>query len=823
MRLYPFLLLTLLLLGATLSAQSNQNYFDRCQQLDTFFAHEYQAETDCWDNDFIKYQRWKWIWRDRVLPDGHFPNLEQQWQVSKALRSNQAARGNSISWNFEGPDRNTGGGYWGMGRTKHVAFHPTNPDLFYVGTPDGGIWKTTNGGLQWTTLGDELPYLPVGIIRIDHQQPDTLYITLGGKNGWWEWGLGVYKSTDGGASWAPTGLSNQLDEFWVVYSLEMHPTNPQTLVAATNKGLWKTTDGGINWEKKMEGEIVDFKYKPNDPNTTYAAYHNYWEKDQVFKSYDGGETWTQISDFTISQNDIRLAVSPVAPDLLGVKMSNGKQFWLSKNSGQSFEYRSAFPEDWQFNFSPTDSNVVYTAGVVVYKSTDQGLTWNQITNWYNNGQHPEVHADVHDIVHYPHNPNLIFFCNDGGIYRYHESANNWTDLSNGLGIAQFYRISVSENGLFRLAAGSQDNGGWLRKGGSTWIHTNGGDAMTQAIDPGNSNILFTEYYGGNELYRSTNSGQSLQTITQNLPDDPSGDWVTPFIMNPQRSASMLYGFHDIYRTFDRGDHFHKLTNNLTGSVDNKLRDVRYAPSDTNIIVATWRNKLYRSTNGGQTWVTRTIPGNEDITRVAIHPEQPGQMWVCKAGYEAGKKVYKSYNNGALWINISENLPNVPINCVLYDAPTNYLFIGTDIGVFYSDATEIDWQLYGQGLPAVWVLDLQIRQASRVLYAGTHGRGVWSVPVDLITSTVPTALPATDFKIYPNPAGDQLYVQCDHLSKGGHLVLMDALGRPVLNREVQSIDQSPVLVSLSGLPPGLYALHYRGWDGQFQVSKTLLKQ
>lgn len=811
-----------LFVSIALSAQesdhprTNQNYFDICRQMDEWFETEYVPETDCWDDEWVKYQRWKYTWRDRVMPDGSFPPLAEQYDTYRRLQTGSVSRNNSPEWKLEGPKKNTGGGYWGMGRTKHVAFHPTNPDIFYVGTPDGGIWKTFDSGTNWISLGDHLPYLPVGIIRIDAQHPDTLYISLGGKSGWWEWGLGIYKSTDGGATWAPSGLNYALSDNWVIYALEISPDNPQMLLAATNKGLWKTADGGANWTKKMDGEITDLKLKPDDATVAYAVLHNYWEHDNLFKSTNSGDTWTQSTNFTETQNDTKIIVTPAAPEWVGLRMSNGKKFWLSKEAGQNFEYRSELPEDAILSFSPSDSNIIYTSGVVVFRSVDQGATWEQITHWYNNGIHPEVHADVHDIVHYPHAPKTLFFCNDGGIYRHNEQTNSWTDLSNGLGIAQFYRIAVSETGFFRLAAGSQDNGGWLRKGSTIWSHTNGGDAMTQAIDPTNSNIMFTEYYGGNAIYRSTDSWFSNTTISDNLPDDPSGDWVTPFVMNPLRPASMLFGFHDIYRTYDRGDHYDIISQNLTGSVDNKIRDVRYAPSDTNIIVASWSNKMYRTTNGGQSWVTRTVTGNEGVTRLAVHPSNPAIIWATKGGYEANKKVFKSTNGGTVWANISTNMPNVPVNCIIYDSLTNYLIAGTDIGVFYTDANTINWQPYGQGLPNVWVLDLQIRQVTRTLYVGTHGRGVYSAPMDLITSAGPEPA-AADFSISPNPAQNVLHINA--VPASSHIAMYDMMGRNVLSQNMAQ--EGMATVAVGQLPQGIYAVHITNKAGQLLAVKRVM--
>ncbi|MFN0034171.1 MAG: VPS10 domain-containing protein [Saprospiraceae bacterium] len=798
---------------------SSRNYLEICQQLDAYFAEEYDAGADaeCWDNQFVKYQRWKWWWRDRVQADGSFPNLRAQWldhQKHFAAPAAAQNRGGQPVWKSEGPAKNPNGGYWGMGRTKHVAFHPTDPLTFFVGTPDGGLWKTSDGGQNWAPLGDGLPYLPVSVILINPQQPETMYISLGDKGGWWNWNLGVYRSTDGGNTWAPTGLDWELSEENVIYNMVMSSANPQVIFAATNRGIRRTTDGGDTWATLRTGEYTDIKFRPGNDSTLYAAHHDYWGTSQVVKSTDGGDTWAQISDFQTSQNDLRLAVSPLMTDWLGVHFSNGKRFLLSKDGGSTFTDNAAPEDDWGvFNFSASDSNLVYLCGVSVSRSSDQGATWEKITHWYNDGFHAEVHADAHDLVHSPHNPSELWYCNDGGLYRYDEPSQTWTDLSDGLAIAQFYRIAVSEAGQLRIAAGSQDNGGWLRIQ-SGWRHTNGGDAMCQIIDPTNVNIIFTEYYGGNDIYRSTDGYATDVNIANNIPGEPSGDWVTPFILNPQNPQTFIVAFEDVFRSFDRGDHFHKISENLTGNADADLRDVAMSPSDTNFIVATRQNRVYKTTDGGQTWTNKSVSTTEDITRIAIHPSNPQQMWVTKSGYAPGRKVYKTVNGWLSFQNISGNLPNVPMNCILYDSLTNYLLVGTDIGVFYSDADQIDWKPYGLGMPAVYVLDLKIRQATRKLYAGTHGRGVYSIDLETLVGTGDPAPTTLEARVFPNPARNVVLFKTEPGQIfEGEIGVFDGMGRQVLRKKVARQPLAEVVLDVATLPTGFYFLQAVSSDGR----------
>lgn len=805
---------------------TSRNYFEICQQLDAYFAEEYNAADDeeCWDNQYVKYQRWKAWWRDRVQTDGSFPNLRAQWlEYQKHFKAGAQSRDNQPTWTNEGPFKNPNGGYWGMGRTKHVAFHPTDPQTFFVGTPDGGLWKTTDGADNWSPIGDGLPYLPVSVILIDFQHPDTMYISLGDKGGWWNWNLGVYRSTDGGNSWTPTGLDWELSEENVIYNMVMSPSNPQVIFAASNRGIRRTVDGGANWVTLRTGEYTDIRYRPGTDSVLYAAHHDYWGTSQVVKTTDYGETWTKVSDFQTSNNDLRLAVSPLMTDWLGVHFSNGKRFLLSKDGGLTYTDNAAPEDDWGvFNFSASDSNIIYLAGVSVSRSIDQGATWEKITHWYNDGMHDEVHADAHDMVHSPHSNTELWYCNDGGLYRYDEQTQDWTDLSDGLAIAQFYRIAISEAGTLKIAAGSQDNGGWLRAFG--WKHTNGGDAMCQIIDPTNGNIMYTEYYGGNDIYRSTNGYLTDVNIADNIPGQPSGDWVTPFILNTQNPKTFLVGFEDVFRSYDRGDNFHQISQNLTGGPDNDLRDISMSLTDTNFIVATRSNRVYKTSNGGQNWSSRLVSTTEDITRIAIHPSNNNRMWVTKSGYATGKKVFTTTNGWLTAQNISGNLPNVPANCILYDSITNYLVVGTDIGVFYTDADQINWKPYGEGMPAVYVLDLKIRQATRKLYAGTHGRGVYSVDFQTVVGTNNPDKNQLEAKIFPNPARNVLMFKSDSNQYfEGKIELFDAMGRQVMRKNIARQILSDVVLDVAALPTGLYFLRASNQQGQTVLREKMVKE
>ncbi|MDQ3142212.1 MAG: hypothetical protein M3Q56_08195 [Bacteroidota bacterium] len=682
------------------------------------------------DDEKVKLERWKWYWRDRVHPDGSFPDGAEQ-SILRKYAIKEAANFNhrqAVNWKHEGPTRNTGG-YWGMGRTTGIAFHPTQINTWFVSAPNGGVWKTTTGGNNFISLGENLPIQQVGIIIVDPRNPNIMYISLGEKEGWWQYGMGVYKTTDGGLTWNPTQLNWKLTDNKVVFELIMNPLNSSVLIAATNNGIYKTTNGGGAWTRIQTEDFSDVKYKPGDTSVVYAARNDYWGSCEVFRSTNGGNSFAQISNFNMQKGGMRLQVTPADPQYLGVNHSvdGQRRFVLSKDGGQSFNYVSDMPENLVMYFSPINKNIVYCGYVNTYRSFDGGKTWNQMSQWHGGTEFPEVHADHHYIAHHPLNVADIFFCCDGGVYRYNEPTQKWSEFQNGLPITQFYKMAISTTNPPVLIGGSQDNGGFIRRANNSWDNTNGGDAMWQLIDPTNANIGYTEYWGGTAVYATTDGFKNLNEISQNIPGDPQGQWVTPFELNPRNPRTFIIGYHDIYVSYNRGNTFSALSNNLTGAEDKDLRNILINPLDTQTLMATRANLIYISRDYGNKWTTVTMTLNNEISDIEAHSKDTNRLWVTRSGF-GQLKIQESKDRGNTWKNITGNFLNTPAICIAFDEASNILLVGTDIGVFYSDADNINWQYYGSGLPHTSVTDIEIHQISRKAYISTYGRGFYSIPL-----------------------------------------------------------------------------------------------
>lgn len=789
------------------------NFYTICTKADAYFSQplagpvaEVRVAPHFSDGKFKEYQRWKWYWHTRVDENGNFPDLAALHTEADAQRNGPSTI-QSTTWTTIS-QTNAVGGYNGMGRTTCMAYHPTNPNEFYVGAPIGGLWKTTDGGVTYTPLTDALPYVSVGSCLIDPTNPLVMYISVGDHSGWWNYSLGVYKTTDGGVTWAPTGLSWTLSQGRAISKLEMDPLNPQLIFAATTNGLYKTSNGGTNWNVVRTGDHSDIEFEPGTSNV-YVASYDYWGSSEVYRSIDNGTTWTALTTFGINYNHIRIAVTPANPAKLAIQCSDGNNpLYISTTYGTNSIYISDCPENDILIFSPTDQNKLYCGAMFVFQSTDNGTTWNQLTYWYYNPPYVEVHADQRNAFFNPINPAKIYFCNDGGVYTYNENTAGWADLSDGLIITQFYKIANSQTDPMMVLGGTQDNGGRVRMSNGNWRATNGGDAMQVAIDPTDDDVIYTTYVNG-LLYRSLDRWflDTYYEISTNIPGGtPNGSWITPYMIDPSNSNTIVAGYDEVWRTTDRGDNWTALSTNLTGG--NTLECLAVAPSDPNTIYCSYGNTMFKTTNMGGTWTPVVVPNTVAITSITVHPTDPNRLWITRGGYTSTYKVQTSINGGFTWTNISTGLPNVSINTGIYETGSaNLVYIGTDAGVYYRDTVTNTWTSYGTGLPKTSVTDLHIYYPTRKLRAATYGRGIWEVDlVDPLGVASPEPSSGSSLELAPNPA--QQNVQLNYSSNSVspiEITVCNLLGETVLIQQEVGATRLNTTLNVAQLPKGYYTV------------------
>lgn len=687
------------------------------------------------------------FWRKRVLPDGSFPDPNFQFnEYQKFLKQNNKDNitQGATSWTNVGPNT-SGGGYAGIGRICCVRVHP-NSVTVWAGTPAGGLWKTTDGGGNWLPATDNISIIQssgVSDIAFNAQNYNTMYIATGDADGGNTQSIGVYKSTDAGVTWNPTGLSFSITSYITIARLLVHPTNPTILIAGTSNGIYRSTDSGVNWTKLNGFAIKDMEWRPNNPSIVYACGGT-----KFYKSTDEGATWNEITN-GVPTNAQRLAIAVTAANSNFVYMvaSNGSSgflgFFKSTDAGSTFVSQSTAPNilgyevdgsktggqgwyDLCIAANPNSANDVFVGGVNNWRTTDGGLNWTINTFWYQYGSLPTVHADKHDLFF---SGSTLYCGNDGGIYSTADLGNTWTFISSGLPNTQFYKIGVSTITPATIIGGAQDNGTKFNKN-NTWYDCIGGDGMDCLVDFSNSSIMYGSLYYG-DISKTTNSGNTFKKINDannngNYDDiTESGAWVTPFVLDPQVNTTIYVGMKNIWKSTNGGGNFSKLT---TLSTTSNIDMIRIAPSNSNYIFYHNNNVLNYTTDGGANFFTITKPDNIGISDLTIDPTDANKLYLSSGGYNAGKKIYYSTNLGASWVNISGNFPNVIVNCILLtnDGSVNRLYCGTDVGVFYCDNNDANWISFNSGLPYVKVADLELQKHSSKIFAGTYGRGVWEI-------------------------------------------------------------------------------------------------
>jgi photosystem II stability/assembly factor-like uncharacterized protein len=807
------------------AASGSSNFFDIVEEANNYFAESDIPEEQLYsDNEYIRFKRWEWYWRGRINGDGSFPNLIEQNRTYQNLQHESAQRDLQSPWvniNQTYGD----GGYNGMGRATSIAFHPTNPEIYYVGAPIGGIWKTTDGGLTYSALGDSLPYVSVGNICINPLNPDIIYITIGDHNGWWNYGLGVYKSYDAGVTWEPTGNTSYFTNNVAYLRMVINPNNPDELYVAQTNGLYRTLDGGVTWDVVHSGSHIDVALKHGVDGALYCASDDYWGSSEVYASLDHGDTWTQITDFNQTANYLQLSVSPGEQEYLGIKSSvdGNEDYYATYNGGTTVDYIDLMPDGGVLFTSPVYSSKVYCGFMVTHQSVNGGLDWEQLTDWYYTGERPEVHADNRFVAYHPLT-NEIYFCNDGGIYKFNEESMEWTELTAGLIITQYYRIAVAQTDDIFMIGGTQDNGGRKRISADTWGPTNGGDGMEVAVDFEDEQTIYTTYIYG-QLYRSDDQWDEQQYYEITPPGSDGGDWVTPYVLDPQDSHVIVAGYSEVFRSDDRGETWQQLSNDLTGDPDRKLNAVAVAPTDQYTIYAGRGSMLYITHDAGESWDNESVlfgAGTAEMTTITVDPNDPNELWVTLSGYVNGKKVYHSTDAGITFSNVTFNLPNIPVNAAVIDKQSaqHDFYIGTDVGVFILDEENQTWMYYGAGLPNTMVSDLEIQYSSRKLRIGTFGRGVWendlySTP-DFSSVSEKAEMNAT-LQVAINPVNDVLLLNVHNtLNAHGDFVVYDLLGRP-LHRVSRTLHAGHYQfgMQVANLPAGSYLVGYESNESRVE--------
>ncbi len=679
------------------------------------------------------FKRWEDHWRN-YLYNGSVAAPSELWSAWKQKETIAKKYDNTSNWTTLGPY--TTNVKSGQGRVNTFIIDPNNSSTFYVGAPSGGLWKSTDKGKNWSPLTDNLPQIGVSGIAIDPKNSEIIYIVTGDDDARDTYSVGVMKSIDGGKTWNKTGLEFNSPNS-VANEIIINPDDSKILWVATNQGFYRTDDAGVNWRRKLSGNIRDIKMRPNDPNTLYAV-----TSSEFYKSVNGGISFSKISsNLPASSSRMTIGVSPANINIVYVlsatKDNSFNGIYRSTDSGTTFtktdeedDIFSGSKQAWYdmaLTVSPTDANTLFVGVLDIWKSTSGGDDFTQLNHWWNTSEPNYTHADIHFLRYYN---SKLYAGTDGGIYESADNGASFKDLTENLVISQYYRISTAKNSKEYIVGGLQDNGGFGYNN-NAWYKYHGGDGMDCAVDPNDQNIYYGFTQHGSSLNVSYNAGVSSGGQITQAPDDEvdednndsGGNWITPLVIN--RDGEIFAGYKKLY----------KLNNNKTweavsdGVFGGDLNNIRISKTDPNLVYVSRSNELYKSTDGGTSFTKIDYSFPSSITSIEINHNDNSIVYVTIGGFNSNG-VMKSIDGGTKWTDININLPGEPKFIIKHQrhSPDNDLYVGTSLGVYHINDKMLQWEVFSNNLPNVPVKDLEINVDDETLTAGTYGRGVWQTPI-----------------------------------------------------------------------------------------------
>jgi photosystem II stability/assembly factor-like uncharacterized protein len=736
----------LLLFGACLNAQLTiapqlkvaleyKTSFNEVMETVTnhYIQNGYMRDPDLF-REFKKWNRWAWFEMRHLDQDGNFVDAYQKIDPALDITHQEAERDPNLN-------RMTNGGYWtavgpfnvggGIGRVDKLAFHPTDPNQIFAGTPAGGLWKSITGGSNWFPLNGYTPGLGVSGIIVDIDNPSTLYVLSGDGDSYTNSGfiytrkcVGLLRSTDSGGHWyihstiLPPG--SDFAGFKLLQSKVLH----YLFFACTTDGLYRSNDYGLTWTRNTSiGSNVVLDIEQADNGYIYAATDN-----RVYISSDFGTTFSivPINAFstppTSNTKRTSISVPANAQSTLYVHFGGDSLLYRSTNNGGSFTLRSSVaPNSTLYmaamTVNPGDAGNVILGSLPINTSTDGGQTFP------NTGAN--IHADVHDLEYNPLN-NILYAGCDGGVYKSTDHGLNWVAAYDGMNTTQYYHMGCfnTNNGI--LMAGSQDNGMHECNGSNVFTLAAGGDGFDSKFYNGNSD---TAYYSINtKVYKYSLGSNNSQLVLDPAPDPDDQNFFFPhLVMHPTDNKIAYAGYiSNIYITTDGGSTWSTIGNaGSQGFAAAGGLDV--SPNVPDRLYAANATQAWRFENQGSSWnlISGTPgwpPGSPIITDIKTRPNSADEVIVTFGGYGGARAIYSS-NGGASWGNLTGSLPNVPVYCADFLSDGD-IYVGTDVGVYFKDYAWTDWVRFSNGLPVLPVTEIIVDEVNEVVRAATFGRGIW---------------------------------------------------------------------------------------------------
>ncbi|MCW9097425.1 MAG: hypothetical protein OQJ93_08555, partial [Ignavibacteriaceae bacterium] len=631
-------------------------------------------------------------------------------------RDSRLEKGNAITWSSVGPG-NIGG------RIRAIIINPSNSNEILIASVSGGIWKTTNAGTSWSPKLDTQDPIAIGSMVLVGSS--TVYAGTG--EGWWNidavYGGGIYKSTNFGDSWTllSSTIGGNIWNFRNVLRMGVDPSrNVYAVTKAYNEkggvgsytldgGLFRSSNAGTSWTKISSSTFSTNYFNGCDvipissSTILFATNANGATLGGIYRTTDGGTNWTKITSGlpTNSYARIALAQDPNNSSIIyavfeatttgnpyfglrGIyKSTNGGLNWTQLTSPPTI-YSTGYlsylrAQGWYDNIisiNPFNSNHIYVGGVEIMKSTDGGSNWTQVSYWHPYYGSPYVHADHHAIVFDPNNSGIIYGGNDGGIFKTTNNGTNWTALNNGLEITQFYGGAVYPTGS-TFYGGTQDNGHLKYTSGTSWSEVEGGDGGYAAQDQSNSSIAYEEYVYL-QMAKTTNGGTTWNDCITGLSDAGNGNYclfISPFSINPENSNVLIAGSDNVWITNDAAANWTSSSNTLVSGQN--ISAVTVVNSSANYLgfAGTTNGQIYKCTSlnptlGTDTWTAITPTGQNGawVRRVVVDLTDKNKIYAC----------YSGFNNGTagkhVWYSSNQGTSWTDISIALPDIPVHSLVI-----------------------------------------------------------------------------------------------------------------------------------------------------
>lgn len=788
-------------------------------------------------------------------------------RIARQLQEEAEARGGgplvTRDWEDRGPN-NVGG------RTRALMFDPNDPtgNKVWAGGVAGGLWYNddiTSASAEWTSVDDFWPNLAAASIAYDPTDPQVMYVGTG--EGYLNFdsvrGAGIFKTTDGGLNWELLA-STDTSSFWFVQRLAVHPTTGDVF-AATRSGMFRSQDDGGSWESVQTGAFNDVEVATN--GTIYTTTGVAFTAGFVYSSTTGDAgSWTQLNNGTngmpnIGLSRIEIAVTPADPLVLyAVAASPGGTvagLWRTADGGANWTALSrpvdADPGigadfsrgqawyDLSIAVDPNNVGTAFVGGIDVFKTTDSGASWRQISHWYGGFGFPEVHADQHAVVFKPGSSDEIVFSHDGGVtYTANGTATQPTlpPRNTSYNVTQFYANALApEAGSNVMLAGAQDNGTqrYSTPGVNATTEVYGGDGGFNFIDQTQSSIAIASYVYNN-YYRSANGGLTFGT---GLINENTGSFINPADYDDREDILYTYrNSNELWRVTGVTTVFTRTTLPVAMlSVATSLTVSPFAPAGTSTLyVGTSSGRIFRVENAQATATVTELtppPGAGSNSCIEFGASED-HILVTRANYGI-PSVWETRDGGTTWENKEGNLPDMPVRWALYNPLNpNGVLLATETGVWETTnfgAAAPTWTP-APGFPLASTRMLQYRPSDGTVMATTHGRGSFTA----IFRGFPTAgEPGVDGAIAgthrlsasaPNPFRSQTrftlaVAEPQHV----RLTLLDAQGRRmrvVHDGALAAGAAYPFEVDGRGLPSGAYVVAVEGERFRDRLRVTLVR-